>query len=71
MPLPPELQKIKESLEGRQKSERLSEEERVLLSELVQMDQRVSHQILNEIRSSVTKMTGPGGNICGCCGQRL
>jgi hypothetical protein len=69
MPLPPELHKIKESLEKRQKTKALSEEERVLLGELSEIDKHVSKSTLNEIRSGVTKMTGPGGDVCGCCGR--
>jgi hypothetical protein len=69
MALPTELQKIKQSLELRKGTKTLSEEEQVLLSELTQLDRRISSQVLNEIRSSVTRMTGPGGNVCGCCGR--
>lgn len=74
MPLPSELRKIKQSLEARQlahqrREVRLSQDERALLSELEQLDKHLTHTILNEIRSSVTKMTGPGGNVCSCCGR--
>jgi hypothetical protein len=71
MPLPSELRKIKASLEVRQKDKntRLSKDERDLLGELEQLDKRLTYTILNEIQSSVTKMTGPGGNVCGCCGR--
>lgn len=71
MPLPTELTKVKDRLEAKRGRSRLSEEERALLSELEQLDKNLTHTILNEVRSSVTKMTGPGGNVCGCCGHPL
>src|SRR3954462_9289564 len=40
-----------------------------ILSELIELDHRINQQTLNEVRSSVTKMTGPGDNVCGCCGR--
>lgn len=77
MPLPTELSKIKDSLEARERRARegaltpLSQKERALLSELQQLDKHLNRVMLNEIQANVTKMTGPGGNVCGCCGHPL
>lgn len=66
MPLPDELSKIKARLETRRST--LSEGEKALLSELVEIDRRITTTQLNEVRSNVTKMTGPAGG-CPCCGR--
>jgi hypothetical protein len=69
MSLPAHLQKIKEAIEKRKKTKNLSQSETVLLSELVELDRRVSTQVLNEVKANVTRMTGPGDNVCGECGR--
>ena len=70
MPLPSELSKIKATIEDRRRTtDRLSVDERALLDELKQLDQHLSRQMLNEMRTGVTKMTSPGGDRCGCCGR--
>ena len=68
MPLPAELVKVKTRLE---KKTAKSKAESALLSELIEIDKRLTSQQLNEVNASVTKMTGPDDGICSCCGRSL
>jgi hypothetical protein len=67
MPLPGEMSKIRMRLE--EKGAGRSKLESAHLSELLEVDKRLSREQLNEINRIVVKMTGPDDGKCPCCGR--
>jgi len=69
MALTSQLTSIWRDIEKRQERGQLTNKEKALLSELIQLSRRLTQNQIDEARDHVIKMTGPGDNVCGCCGR--